>query len=170
MDGALVFWLHEFVVAQPRLRDLTILMAELGVFVLPLVLAVSWLVPGETLATRRRAVLAGCLAAVAAIAVGLVLERVLGRPRPFVELGFTPLIAHAADSSFPSDHNLVPLRHHRHKRVGSWDRRAGSARRDCRARESATLTEARIWNLLRNDSAWAAYGSRACHDGSRHAY
>jgi undecaprenyl-diphosphatase len=44
---------------------------------------------------------------VIAIAVGLVLERVLGRPRPFVALGITPLIAHAQDSSFPSDHTLV---------------------------------------------------------------
>jgi undecaprenyl-diphosphatase len=107
MDGALVLWLHEFVVAQPQLADLTILMAEWGVFLLPLVLAVSWFAPGETLAARRNAVLAGCLAAVFAIVVGLVLERVLGRPRPFVGLGFSPLIDHAQDSSFPSDHTLL---------------------------------------------------------------
>jgi undecaprenyl-diphosphatase len=107
MDGAIVLGLHEFVVAQPQLDNLTVLMAELGVFLLPLLLAVSWLVPGKSLPTRRRAVLAGCLAAVVAVALGMVLERVLGRPRPFVELGFTPLIAHAADSSFPSDHTLI---------------------------------------------------------------
>jgi undecaprenyl-diphosphatase len=107
MDSALVLWLHDLVVAQPQLANLTILMAELGVFVLPLLLVVSWFARGETLAARRQAVLAGCLAAVVAIAVGLVLERVLGRPRPFVGLGFTPLIDHAPDSSFPSDHTLV---------------------------------------------------------------
>src|SRR5260370_17995631 len=107
MDGAIVVGLHEFVVAQPQLANLTVLMAELGVFLLPLLLAVSWLVPGETLPEQGRAVLAGCLAAVIAIAVGMLLERVLARPRPFVELGFTPLIAHVADSSFPSDHTLI---------------------------------------------------------------
>jgi undecaprenyl-diphosphatase len=107
MDGAVVLWLHELVVAQPQLADLTVLMAEWGVFVLPLMLVVSWFARGETLTERRRAVLAGCLAAVVALGVGLVLERVLGRPRPFVALGFTPLIAHVADSSFPSDHTLL---------------------------------------------------------------
>jgi undecaprenyl-diphosphatase len=44
---------------------------------------------------------------VVALAVGLVLERVLARPRPFGELAITPLVAHVADSSFPSDHTLI---------------------------------------------------------------
>src|SRR3981081_503084 len=107
MDGAIVLWLHELVVAQPQLANLTVLMAEWGVFVLPLMLVVSWFARGETLTERRRVFLAGCRAAVVAVGVGLVLERVLGRPRPFVALGFTPLIAHVADSSFPSDHTLL---------------------------------------------------------------
>ena len=45
--------------------------------------------------------------ALVAFLLGLVLERTLSRPRPFVELGFQPLFAHAADSSFPSDHTLA---------------------------------------------------------------
>jgi undecaprenyl-diphosphatase len=66
-----------------------------------------WLVEGRSQAARRRTVLAGCLAAVVAICLGLVLERTLARPRPFVALGLAPLIPHAQDSSFPSDHTLV---------------------------------------------------------------
>jgi len=83
-----------------------VLVAQYGVFALPLVLVASLLSP--LLSPRGRGIfLAGCLAAAVAAGLGLVLERTLDRPRPFVALAFAPLFAHAADSSFPSDHTLV---------------------------------------------------------------
>ena len=35
------------------------------------------------------------------------LDHAVYRPRPFVELSFAPLFAHAAETSFPSDHTLI---------------------------------------------------------------
>lgn len=51
----------------------------------------------------RVAVAAGA-GAVLAIAVSAVIGHLWYRPRPFVAGHFTPLIHHAADASFPSDH------------------------------------------------------------------
>jgi len=44
-----------------------------------------------------------------ALAVDLVLERSLYIPRPFVVAQVSPLIPHAADSSFPSSHTLLTM-------------------------------------------------------------
>ena len=74
---------------------------------LPIAVLLIWLFASTPNDGRREALVAGVASAVVAIAVGLVLERMLNRPRPFVELGFQPLFPHAADSSFPSDHTLV---------------------------------------------------------------
>jgi undecaprenyl-diphosphatase len=125
VDSAISLGVHGLVVAQPWLASLAASVADYGVFVLPVALVVVWFARGQSQVVRRRAVLAGCLAAVVAMCVGLVLERTLARPRPFVALGIAPLIPHAADSSFPSDHTLVgvalvgPLAW-RAPRVGLW--------------------------------------------------
>lgn len=107
MDGAIATDLHGVAAAQPWLAHLVAAIADSGILLLPVVLLIAWLGGGRTQPRRRRAVLAGCLAAAVAICLGLMLERTLARPRPFVALGITPLIAHAADSSFPSDHTLI---------------------------------------------------------------
>ncbi len=39
--------------------------------------------------------------------IGKILEYALYRPRPFVQFDFTPLVAHAADTSFPSSHMII---------------------------------------------------------------
>jgi undecaprenyl-diphosphatase len=84
-----------------------VLVADDGVWLLPLALVAAWFIGGPSRGTRQQAVLAGCLAAVVAVGLGLILEHMLARPRPFVALGIEPLLPHAADSSFPSDHTLV---------------------------------------------------------------
>jgi len=106
MDETLIALLHDWAASQPLLAAIVELVAEYGIFVLPVALVVAW-VRTDALSRPRQGVLAGCLAALIAFGLGLVLERTLGRPRPFIELGFTPLIAHVADSSFPSDHTLT---------------------------------------------------------------
>ena len=107
LDSASVLWLRTAALAVPWLATSAILIANYGVFVLPVVLVIAWFGGDQHSAPRRRhAIVAGCLAAAVAICIGLVLERALARPRPFVALGFVPLVEHAADSSFPSDHTL----------------------------------------------------------------
>ena len=68
-----------------------------------LVLAAAWL--------RDREGFRACVAALAGAALALVASSAIGsvwdRPRPFVVGHFVPLIAHAADASFPSDHLAV---------------------------------------------------------------
>ena len=107
MDSAIVAGLHGWAVAQPWFGSLAVLVANDGVWLLPLALLVAWFAGRPSRGPRQRAVLAGCLAAVVAVGLGLLLEHVLVRPRPFVALGIEPLVPHAADSSFPSDHTLV---------------------------------------------------------------
>ncbi|HEU0050894.1 MAG TPA: phosphatase PAP2 family protein, partial [Patescibacteria group bacterium] len=57
--------------------------------------------------SRRKAVLFSLLY----LPVAFILSRIAGRlfydPRPFVSGGFTPIISHAADNGFPSDHALL---------------------------------------------------------------
>lgn len=106
MDAAVVVALHSWVASQAWLAAVVALVAEDGIFVLPAVVVAVW-VTARPADGRREAIIAGCVAAVLAAALGLYLERTLARPRPFVELGFAPLFAHVPDSSFPSDHTLV---------------------------------------------------------------
>ena len=72
---------------------IVVAVAQLGIFLLPIVLGVF------ALRGQMDATIYGVAAAILAYALGLVLERVLDRPRPFVALGFTPLFAHAPDAS-----------------------------------------------------------------------
>ena len=88
MDASLIALLHNWAASQPRLATIVELIAEYGIFVLPATLVVVW-VRADALSGPRQGVLAGCAAALLAFGLGLVLERWLGRPRPFVELGFT---------------------------------------------------------------------------------
>src|SRR5947209_1334375 len=106
VDSAITLGLHQLAIAQPWLATLAVLVADYGVFVLPAAMAVMWFLPLESQPLLRKAIVSGCLAACVAMCLGLVLERTLDRPRPFVALGFAPLISHVSDSSFPSDHTL----------------------------------------------------------------
>ena len=106
MDAAIALQLHQLATSQPGLAALVVALANYGIFLLPLSVILIWFRP-ETTENVRRALVVGLVSAVVAFGVGLILERTLTRPRPFVELGFQPLFPHAADSSFPSDHTLV---------------------------------------------------------------
>jgi undecaprenyl-diphosphatase len=124
VDSAISLTLHDTLAGQPLLAAVVVLLADYGVFLLPVALVVIWVVANPRQPTRR-AIVAGCVAAILAICLGLVLERTLARPRPFVALGIAPLVAHVADSSFPSDHTLTgvalvtPLAL-RMPRIGVW--------------------------------------------------
>ncbi|MBV9356155.1 MAG: phosphatase PAP2 family protein [Chloroflexi bacterium] len=102
-----VLTLHDWASSSPTLTSVVVLIALYGIWVLPLTLVVGWFWPASGRTERRRAISAGCLAAAVALGLGQVLERTLDRPRPFVALGFTPLVPHVADASFPSDHTMA---------------------------------------------------------------
>jgi undecaprenyl-diphosphatase len=106
MDSAVVTALYDAATSHPIATTVVVLVAQYGVFVLPLALIVVWL-RSAPMSKPRQAIVTGAGATALAFCLGLVLERSLDRPRPFVELGFTPLVAHVADASFPSDHTLT---------------------------------------------------------------
>ena len=125
LDEIGVLTIYHWVSASAVLTRLTALLAEDGIVVLPLALAVLWFLPREDIATRRQALVAcGISLAVALVLVG-VMSLLFDRPRPFIALGIPPLVPHDADSSFPSDHTLVgvalmgPLLWCR-PRIGGW--------------------------------------------------
>ena len=95
MDASLVLALHQLASSQAWFGAIVLLVAQAGIFVLPIALLVVWLVASAPSDGRRAAIVAGVASGIVAIAVGLVLERTLNRPRPFVELGFDPLFPHA---------------------------------------------------------------------------
>src|SRR5436190_1655663 len=107
MDNAIVLALHGWTVENSTATCVVAFVAQYGIFVLPLVLAGSWLWPCPLRATRHEAIVAGAGAIVLAFLVSLALGLVIDRPRPFVALGLSPLFAYPADSSFPSDHTLL---------------------------------------------------------------
>ncbi|MGI9149729.1 MAG: phosphatase PAP2 family protein [Chloroflexota bacterium] len=107
MDVSIAASFYQAATSQAWLAGCVVIVAQAGVFALPLALVAVWFRSGTRGERHREAIVAGCVAAMLAVAIGLVLERALHRPRPFLELGFAPLFPHADDSSFPSDHTLV---------------------------------------------------------------
>lgn len=64
-------------------------------------------------------------AAILSYALGVIGNSMYYDPRPFVVGRFTPLVAHAADNGFPSDHTLLAATL---AMIGwYWDRRLGAA-------------------------------------------
>jgi undecaprenyl-diphosphatase len=96
-------WIHDLAGHAAWLDAAVGAIAVYGVAAVAPVLAAVWLIRADGLRA--------CLAAVAGAAFGLAASAAIGllwdRPRPFVAQHFTPLISHAADASFPSDHLAV---------------------------------------------------------------
>lgn len=100
--GVLGTSIHGLTGQSAVLDTLMRIVADYMVYGIVAVLALPWL--------HRDGLRAGLgfgLGAAAALGIGAVLGAVLVEQRPFVTGHFVPLIAHAADSSFPSDHLLV---------------------------------------------------------------
>lgn len=77
--------------------------AVYGIGVVVLVLAAAWVRTDGGLRACVACVGGAALALLASAAIGLLWDR----PRPFVAGHFVPLVAHAPDASFPSDHLAV---------------------------------------------------------------
>ncbi len=81
-----------------------IIIAQYLIYLLPLLLVVMWLWGDRE---RRSQAVKATLVTALALGIGQLISLVMPHPRPFmIGLGHT-WIAHAADSSFPSDHMTV---------------------------------------------------------------
>lgn len=102
METGLTRWIDRLPHSAGYLDGVMRVLANDLVFAIPLVCLVLWV---------RRSGFGPVLEAVAASALALGVTALIGalwdRPRPFVRFHFHPLIAHAADASFPSDHLAV---------------------------------------------------------------
>ena len=72
--------------------------------VIPLAALAAWLQAGNKLKKQM------LLAAVSAVILAVIMDKIAGKlyydPRPFVTHNIKPLVAHAADNGFPSEHTL----------------------------------------------------------------
>jgi undecaprenyl-diphosphatase len=72
--------------------------------IIPLLALAAWLQAGTKLKKQMLA------AAVSAVILAVILDKIAGKlyydPRPFVTHNLKPLVAHAADNGFPSEHTL----------------------------------------------------------------
>jgi undecaprenyl-diphosphatase len=92
-------WVHDLAGRSGALDEVMSFAARNLVYLAAVLLLAMW--------TRRsglRAVLAAGIGAALALLIAQLLGAAWVRPRPFVAEHFTPLIPHAADGSFPSDH------------------------------------------------------------------
>jgi undecaprenyl-diphosphatase len=84
------------------------------IFFMPLFLLILWWTPGgktpgasSERSTSREVVLWGVVAAALALALNVTFGAVIYEPRPFITQHVQLLVPHAADASFPSDHEAV---------------------------------------------------------------
>ncbi len=101
LDHALFLWLNAPAHPNPATLALAVFLGERLVWAIPALIAVGWLRGGEH---TRKAMIAATAAALLGLLANLLIGSVWPHPRPFaIGLGHA-LIAHAANSSFPSDH------------------------------------------------------------------
>lgn len=86
--------------------DIFKFLAVYGVYFMVALLVVLWFWPGSRVERDRRewAAASGVISALLALGFNVVISHIWDRPRPFIALHVKPLLAHAADASFPSDH------------------------------------------------------------------
>lgn len=106
MDSSLLSLLNDFAASSSGAGEVARLLAQDAIFVLVGALAIMALIPGSI--QGRRVALSAATSAGLGLALGQLLAQLWDRPRPFLDgSGTHPLIAHSADSSFPSDHAIV---------------------------------------------------------------
>jgi undecaprenyl-diphosphatase len=124
LDSGLLSLLNDFASSHSWAGDVARVLAQDAIFILIAATAIIALIPGSAL--ERRYALGAALASLLALGVGQVLAQLWDRPRPFIgDPGTVPLIAHSADSSFPSDHAIVAAAIA--ASLFMWNRRVGTA-------------------------------------------
>lgn len=103
LHEAVSTWIHALAGHAAWADAVLATVAVFGVGAVVPVLAAAWLGSRDGLRACLAALAGAALALAASGAIGLLWDR----PRPFVAGHFLPLIAHAPDASFPSDHLAV---------------------------------------------------------------
>ncbi len=85
---------------------LMIHIANDGLYLYAIFLLIIWFIGRQTDNRQRfrEAALSAVIAGVIGLIINIIISHIWFRTRPFVALHTTPLIHHAADASFPSDH------------------------------------------------------------------
>jgi undecaprenyl-diphosphatase len=101
MNAALFTWLHEGAGNQPVLDFLSVMAAELTPYLVVASMAIYWFTTDHK---GKRVLLEGA----AVVALGLLVNQLITvfyfHPRPYMLGLCKPLIPHAPETSFPSDH------------------------------------------------------------------
>jgi undecaprenyl-diphosphatase len=84
--------------------SLIIFFAKYVILVIPLLALAVWLQAGRKL--KKQMLLATAMAIVLAVILDKIAGKLYYDPRPFVSHHLKPLVAHAADNGFPSEHSL----------------------------------------------------------------
>lgn len=101
LNQALFLWLNAPDNPSQLSLAIALFFAEYFIWLIPATIAITWLRGGER---TRKALLEATAAALLGLCINQLIGLVWVHPRPFmIGLGHT-LVAHAADSSFPSDH------------------------------------------------------------------
>jgi undecaprenyl-diphosphatase len=104
LNDTLFLWINAPQHPSAPLFALAIVFAQYAIWLIPALVGWDWLRGSEPV---RKALLEATLATLAALLINQLIALVWPHPRPaMIGLGHT-LIAHAADSSFPSDHLTV---------------------------------------------------------------
>lgn len=107
MDTSIVVSLNNFFSASAGRASLGRFLAEVPLFAILGLVAIAWVAGWGRAGDRRVPLVAGAAGALAALAAGIGIGHLYYRPRPFLALHIHPLISHAPDSSFYSDHLAV---------------------------------------------------------------
>ena len=109
LDWNLFLALNQFAGRSPILDAAAILFAEYAIVLFPVLLVALWFLPApaDVRRAREQRVVNAAIALVGALAAAHIIGLLFYRARPFVAHAVTQLIAHAPDSSFPSDHTTL---------------------------------------------------------------
>ncbi len=113
-NGSLFTTIHTPAGHTPLVDTLMPVLAGDVLYLFPILIILLWWIPGGKSPAARaersqsREAVVWAVAAVALALIGNVaLGALIPEPRPFISFHFTPLVAHPADASFPSDHAAV---------------------------------------------------------------
>src|SRR2546428_4538785 len=94
IDQRIVAAANHFVLLHPLLASAVALVAEKGIWILPLALFIVWIWPGVNFWARSSAIFSGAIAVLLAGLLSLVIGAVVNRPPPFTALPIRPLFPH----------------------------------------------------------------------------
>src|SRR3989442_9605807 len=109
IDQRIVAAANHFVLLYPWLASAVALVAEKGIWILPLALLIVWIWPGVNFWERSSAIFSGTISVLLAGPPTLAIGAVVHPPPPVTALPIRPLFPQTPYSPFPSAHNLLSM-------------------------------------------------------------